>query len=119
MGGRALQIGNVLLKKKIIVAQYRRSPSIFSFFVNNFLYVHLLYHIFCVQRAAVLTLEYWDNYAGAHIWLMNSPGIGPFARQYQFPCVRHSSPTQYENHHTHYQRLSGHGFQLEGLIRLG
>ena len=80
-----------------MVAQYRRSPSIFSFFVNHFLYVHLLYHIFCVQRAAVLTLEYWNNYAGAHIWLMNSPGIGPFARPYQFPCVHHSSPTQYEN----------------------
>ena len=78
----------------------------------------VMLYILCSQTP-LLTFEYWDNYSAAHIWVMNSPGIGPFARPYQFPCVHHSSPTQYENHHTHYQRLSGHGFQLEGITRLG
>ena len=56
---------------------------------------------FVHYKTPLLTFGYWDNYAAAHIWVMNSPGIGPFARPYQFPYVHHYSLTQCIHHHSH------------------
>ena len=61
----------------------------------------VMLYILCSQTP-LLTFEYWDNYSAAHIWVMNSPGIGPFARPYQFPYVHHYSLTQCINHHAYH-----------------
>ena len=57
---------------------------------------------FVHYKTPLLTFGYRDNYAAVHIWVMNSRGIGPFARPYQFPYVHHYSLTQCINHHSHH-----------------
>ena len=64
--------------------------------------MHCFVTCFVHYKTPLLTFGYWDNYAAAHIWVMNSPGIGPFARPYQFPYVHHYSLTQCINHHSHH-----------------
>ena len=111
MEGWALEIGNIF---KIIFKSEHQTYSK-KMWRNILIVYHLIglpfalklkvsivmLYILCSQTP-LLTFEYWDNYSAAHIWVMNSPGIGPFARPYQFPYVHHYSLTQCINHHAYH-----------------
>ena len=75
-------------KKNIWYIQYSFLLCLPTYALTVYFQIYTLYC--CIP---LLTFEYWDNYAAVHIWVMNSRGIGPFARPYQFPYVHHYSLT--------------------------